>query len=61
MTTYKTSFKIYKRLTHKDRGTMVNGLSELVDFLGLESSRVRKALYRNVTTFGAYKVITYRD
>lgn len=61
MTTYKTSFKIYKRLTHNDRGAMVHSLGELARFLGLESSQVRKAFYRNVTTFGAYKVITYRD
>lgn len=61
MTTYKTAFKIYKRLTHNDRGTMVNSLSELASFLGLEASQVRKAFYRNVTTFGAYEVITYRD
>lgn len=61
MTIYKTSFKIYKRLAHNDHGTMVHSLSELASFLGLENSQVRKAFYRNVTTFGAYKVITYRD
>jgi hypothetical protein len=40
---------------------MVNGLDELAGFLGLSTDQVRKAFYRNVTTFGAYKVITYRD
>lgn len=61
MATCKTSFKIYKRLTHNDRGIMAYSLSELALFLGLESSQVRKAFYNKVTTFDAYKVITYRD
>jgi len=61
MTIYKTSYKAYKRLTHNDRGTTLNSLGELADFLGLSTGQVRKAFYRTVTTFGMYKVITYRD
>lgn len=56
-----TAFKIYKKQTNNDRGTMVDGLGELASFLGLETSQVREAFYHKVTTFGAYKVITYRD
>ena len=55
------SYKIYKRLTHNDHGTTVNSLGELASFLGLSTRQVREAFYRTVTTFGAYKVITYRD
>jgi len=55
------TYKVYKRLTHGDRGTTLHSLRELADFTGLTVEQVRRAFYRTVTTLGAYKVITYRD